>query len=238
MTFQPAPGPDDMALLDGCLGLNREWTVYRAGRRWQGGKPIDHNRGRARRAFYAAYAAAHEFINRHLQVDALDTNGLDESGPVDGQGWMSISEYAKSKGTGPRKARKVMEGVELLRPEIECRAIPCITDPRELKPAYRHTLRLALWAVQAGFGKRITPRNGPAFDMLSPDGVEWLDARWPAEEVKPADGKSRRGRPTSGLRDQVKALMAEGRSQAEIARLLGKSKQSVYRQMKALKQAA
>jgi hypothetical protein len=124
-----------------------------------------------------------------------------------------------------------MLSLDLLREEIEVRMVPMIVDPAQTKPKYMTTLRLAAWAVEAGVGRRIEPRHGHLFDMLSPDGVEWLEARWPKEQAREP---KRRGRPTSNLREQIAALMADGKSQTEIARMLGKSKQSVYRQMAAI----
>jgi hypothetical protein len=156
---------------------------------------------------------------------------------------MSITGYGKTKGIGPRKTRKIMRDLGLLQEEIEVRMTPGIVDPAQTKPKYMTTLRLTAWAIEAGFGRRVqlgSPYLLPKrvrcpFDMLSLDGVAWLDARWPQEEAREP---KRRGRPTSNLREQVAALMVDGKSQTEIARMLGKSKQSVCRQMTAIRATA
>ena len=231
LTGEAIPDPDDAPLLDGSLGFSPEWAAIRTARRLAGGAPINFYRGRAKRALYADFTRTRDALDRDYRRDALDTSGLIE--PV-GAGWMSITEYGKAKGIGPRKARKIMQGLDLLQEEIEVRMVSMIVDPAQTKPKYMTTLRLAAWAVEAGFGRRIEPRHGHRFDMLSPDGVAWLDARWPKEEAREP---TRRGRPTSNLREQVAALMADGKSQIEIARMLGKSKQSVCRQMTAIRAA-
>jgi hypothetical protein len=131
-----------------------------------------------------------------------------------------------------------MLGLHLLQPEIEVRMVPSIVAQErggcdwlgETKPDYRTTVRLATWATQAGFGRRMKSQAGIEFDVLSPDGVAWLNAHWP----KPVETKrAQRGRPST-LRDEVGRLMAEGKTQAEIVRLLGKSRQIVSHHVKAL----
>ncbi|MGY3328916.1 hypothetical protein ACVILI_001933 [Mesorhizobium sp. USDA 4775] len=169
-------------------------------------------------------------------MDALN-GGSDNLDPV-GNEWLVITAYAQSKGMGPRKAREVMVGLHLLQPEIEVRLVPCMGASDEsdgdwlgdTKPDYRTTVRLATWAVQAGFGRRMKSRAGIEFDVLSPDGVAWLDARWP-KPVEPLGAK--RGRPST-LREEVRRLLDEGKTQAEIARCLGKSRQIVSHHVKAL----
>ena len=116
-----------------------------------------------------------------------------------------------------------MEEVGILQAEIEVRMVPQIVQPTradylgDAKPDYRTTRRLAVWAVQAGFGRRMKSRTGVEFDVLSPDGVAWLNARWPKPIEKP---KAKRGRPST-LRAEVERLLAEGKTQAEIARAPG-----------------
>jgi hypothetical protein len=147
---------------------------------------------------------------------------------------MSITEYGKAKRVGPRKARKIMQGLNLLQSEIEVRMVPMIVDPTQTKPDYRATLRLASWAAEAGFGRRVEPRYAHPFDVLSPDGIEWLGARWLKQE---AGGPKRRGRPTPNLRGQVATLMADGLSQSAIARALGQSRQLISDHAKAIRAA-
>ncbi|TPL81890.1 helix-turn-helix domain-containing protein [Mesorhizobium sp. B2-3-12] len=238
-------------LLPGSLGENRDWSILMAGRRFVGGKPIDFKdivqrvyRGKARRALYSNFGATQASLDGASHVDALD-DGMDNFGSV-GNEWLTITAYGQSKGMGGRRARDVMSSLHLLQPEIEVRSAPCIVDPAEseggwlnkssedwlgaTKPDYRTTERLATWALQAGFGRRMKSRAGIEFDVLSPDGVAWLDARWPKSVEKL---KAKRGRPST-LREEVRRLLDEGKTQAEIARLLGKSRQIVSHHFKAL----
>ena len=237
-------------LLPGSLAFNREWSIFIAQRRVAGGEPIDFKRiyweaykDRAKRALYADFAATKVSLDDSFRVDALDRSELEGGTSAEEQlvhGWMVISDYARRKGTGPRKARGVMEEVGILQAEIEVRMVPQIVQPTradylgDAKPDYRTTRRLAVWAVQAGFGRRMKSRTGVEFDVLSPDGVAWLNARWPKPIEKP---KAKRGRPST-LRAEVERLLAEGNTQAEIARLLGKSRQIVSHHVKALSKTA
>ncbi|MDV2966014.1 helix-turn-helix domain-containing protein [Nitratireductor aquimarinus] len=145
---------------------------------------------------------------------------------------MTVTEYAKSKGTGPRQARRIMERLGLLQPEIGFRSVPCRADLSQSKPEYRHSYRLAPWAVETGLGKRVEPRNRIAYDILSPDGITWLNVHWPSQEAVKANPV---GRPVSSVRTDIKALIAAGKSQAEIARILGKSRSTVSHHVSALK---
>ncbi|TPK39687.1 hypothetical protein [Mesorhizobium sp. B2-5-3] len=230
-------------LLPGSLGVNRDWSIFMAGRRFVGGKPIDFKeivqrvyRGKARRALYSNFGATQASLDGASRIDALDA-GSNDLGQI-GDQWLVISAYAQSKGMGPRKARDVMLGLHLLQPEIEVRMIPSVVAQGEsdgdwlgdTKPDYRTTVRLATWAIQAGFGRRMKSRAGIEFDVLSPEGVAWLDARWPKPVEKP---KPKRGRPST-LREDVRRLLDEGKTPAEIARLLGKSRQIVSHHAKAL----
>ncbi|CDX42899.1 hypothetical protein MPLDJ20_60035 [Mesorhizobium plurifarium] len=249
-TVEPSRTPDHEAmdrdrsrLLPGSLGENRDWSILMAGRRFVGGKPIDFKeivqrvyRGRARRALYSNFGTTQASLDGASRVDALDA-ASDNIGPV-GNEWIVITAYAQSKEMGPRKARDVMSSLRLLQPEIEVRLVPCMVASVEsegdwlgdTKPDYRTTVRLATWAVQAGFGRRMKSREGIEFDVLSPEGIAWLDARWPMPFEKP---KAKRGRPTT-LREEVRRLLDEGKTQAEIARSLGKSRQIVSHHVKAL----
>lgn len=236
MTIDDAPDMDDTPLVDGSLGLNQSWQTYRATRRGAGGQPITFKHTaqirKAERDLYHALGRTEDFTVQERQREASNgTPTLTHTASGDAD-WMSISEYAKSKNTGTRKARKVMESLELLQPEIEWRSAPSIADPAQPKPQYRHALRLASWAVQAGLGKRGELHGRPAYDMLSPSGIEWLDARWPvpdAAKVRPV------GRPVSNLREEVRALIDEGKPQAEIARMLGKSRSTISHHVAAIR---
>ncbi|SIT56313.1 hypothetical protein BQ8794_280052 [Mesorhizobium prunaredense] len=225
-----APHMDETPLLPGSLGLNRDWTILKAQRRVAGGEPINFYKGRAKSALYADYEETRDALDRTYRRDALDHSGVPESEPGE---WMTVSEYAKSKDTGPRKAREVMEGLGILQQEIEVRLVPLLSDPRQTKPNYRTTSRLASWAVGAGFGRRMKSGAGVPYDVLSPDGMAWLNARWLKPVEKP---EVKRGRPST-LRGEVQHLLAEGKTQADIARLLGKSRQIVSHHVKVLKAA-
>ncbi|QDB99521.1 helix-turn-helix domain-containing protein [Mesorhizobium sp. 8] len=217
-------------LLPGSLGLNQGWTHFKAQRRIAGGQPVNFYRTRTKRALNADYTATQAHLSRDYRQDTLG----DLKGPAV-KSDVTLTAYAKTKSVGPRKARRIMLQLGFLQPEIETRMVPMFVDPRHTRPVYRTIPRLASWAFDEGLGKRIEPRGGIPFDVLSPDGMAWLDARWPVPEVLP---KGKRGRPPTGLRQEVQTLMAAGRTQAEIARILGKSVRSIYRQMQSLKQAA
>ncbi|WP_181171608.1 helix-turn-helix domain-containing protein [Mesorhizobium sp. B2-4-10] len=249
-TVEPSRTPDHEAmdrylsrLLPGSLGVNRDWSIFMAGRRVVGGTPINFKeivrrvyRGKARRALYSNFGSTQASLDGASRVDALDASS-DDLDPVSDE-WLVISAYAQSKSMGPRRARDVMRNLHLLQPEIEVRLIPCLVASAEsdgdwlggTKPDYRTTVRLATWAIQAGFGRRMKSKAGIEFDVLSPDGVAWLDARWPKPVVEP---KAKRGRPST-LREEVRRLLEQGKTQAEIARLLGKSRQIVSHHVKAL----
>lgn len=85
--------------------------------------------------------------------------------------WITVSEYGERKGVGPRQVRAVLTQLGLLREEIETSA------SGTLKVARR---RLTREAVDNGLGKRIYPTKTGSypFDVLSPAGQTWLDARW------------------------------------------------------------
>ncbi|ESX29462.1 MULTISPECIES: hypothetical protein [unclassified Mesorhizobium] len=85
--------------------------------------------------------------------------------------WITVTEYGERKGVGRRKVRAVLTQVGLLREETEA---PISGKSRVTRR------RLTREAVEQGLGKRIYPAkegNYP-FDVLSPEGQAWIDARW------------------------------------------------------------
>jgi hypothetical protein len=92
-----------------------------------------------------------------------------------------LTELAAHVGLGPRKVRERLLAVGLLQIEIEDR------DRGEAPPKYLHTARLTAAAVKGGLGRRLEPRSGPPYDVLTPKGQAWAAAqlRHGQEERKP-----------------------------------------------------
>lgn len=130
-------------------------------------------------------------------------------------GEMTISECAKLVGLGPRQFRKAALAVGLLQTEIVVR------EKENGSPEYLHTMRLAPDAVERGLGRRLEPRTGTPYDVLTPKGQEWAVARF----GKVAEEKARNVRHVA--RDAVRRFLDQGKTQAEIARLTGLSRQLV-----------
>lgn len=163
-------------------------------------------------SFYLDHMRA---MDRDLQ-EAL----TDDLGEPITERWMTISEYGRTKGLGPRQVRTLLTEIGLLHREIEVRMVPMILDPSQSKPDYRTTLRLPTEAAQAGLGRRMRAANaGTEFDVLSPQGQRWADERWPV--VEPVTG------PRDTVREEVRSLLRQGKTQTEIARIIGKSRQLV-----------
>lgn len=134
------------------------------------------------------------------------------------EGDRAITEYGATKGLGPRQVRSFLETLGVLQEEIEVRDRGDGTPPK-----YLHTLRLTPEAVSDGLGRRLEPYRGPSYDVLTPKGQMQLDRK-----VAP------KGNRRQIVGDRVRVLMAEGKTQAEIVRLTGQSKQLVSHHAKKL----
>lgn len=85
--------------------------------------------------------------------------------------WITVTEYGERKGVGRRQVRAVLTQIGLLREETE---VPISGKSKVTRR------RLTREAVEQGLGKRIYPTKKASypFDVLSPKGQAWIDARW------------------------------------------------------------
>ena len=85
--------------------------------------------------------------------------------------WVTVTEYGAAKGAGPRQTRAILSRLGLLQEELE------LSNAGRSRVARR---RITHEAVRAGLGKRIYPTKPGSypFDVLSPQGQEWVDQRW------------------------------------------------------------
>jgi len=130
------------------------------------------------------------------------------------EGELSLTEFGAHVGLGPRELRRKLLAVGLLQTEIEAR------DRGGVAPEYQHTARLAAEAVKGGLGRRLEPRSGSAYDVLTPKGQEWAAEHLRREEENAETPWSRR----HGVREEVRRYLGQGKSQAEISRLTGFSR--------------
>lgn len=130
------------------------------------------------------------------------------------EGELSLTEFASRVCLGPRELRKRLLAVGLLQTEIEVR------DRGGRSAKYLHTARLTEAAVRGGLGRRLEPRSGPPYDVLTPKGLELATALLREEVRKPNRRRE--------VREEVRQLLERGKSQAEISRLTGLSKQRVH----------
>lgn len=130
------------------------------------------------------------------------------------RGEASISEFASAVGLGPRQMRKALHDMGLLQTEIEVR------ERGGEAPEYLHTSRLTPETVENGLGRRLEPRSGAPYDVLTPKGREWVSARLRLTDARKATARH-------GVRETVRGLLERGKTQAEIARLTGLSRQLV-----------
>jgi hypothetical protein len=131
-------------------------------------------------------------------------------------GELSLTEFGAHIGLGPRKLRKRLLSVGLLQTEIEIR------DRGGVAPEYQHTARLTAAAVKAGLGRRLEPRIGSAYDVLTRKGQEWA-----ADRLR-CRGEERKPNPRRDVREGVRQLLRQGKTQAEISRIMGLSKQRIH----------
>lgn len=79
--------------------------------------------------------------------------------------WITVTELAGLYRVGPRKARSVLRKMEFLGIEGS-------------RDHTRH--RIQAWAVERCYGRRNKAKAGAQipFDVISPEGRAWIDARW------------------------------------------------------------
>lgn len=124
--------------------------------------------------------------------------------------------------TSVRKLIPLLERKGLVERRIAWRMVPMVTDPTARNPEYRHEAVATRAAISDGL--LISIHYGPngvqrLRTLVTPDGLEFL-----AQFLKAPAGAVKKPK----ARDTVRALLAEGRTQAEIVRLSGMSKQAVW----------
>lgn len=140
--------------------------------------------------------------------------------------WLTITEYGRTKGVGPRQVRAVLSGLGLLQQEIEVRMVHMIVDRSQTKPDYRATKRLTSDAVIGGLGRRIFAlKTDMEFDVLSPKGQRWADERWPVKKAM-----------KTTVKQEIAQLLdlRPNLSQAQVQQITGRSKQLVSYHMQKL----
>lgn len=74
--------------------------------------------------------------------------------------WLTISEVGERHGVGRKRVRRILYHMGLMQPE-------------------RHRYRLAAFAIERGFGRRlVNPKTGGGFDVISPEGQELISRAW------------------------------------------------------------
>ncbi len=131
------------------------------------------------------------------------------------EGELSLTEFGAHIGVGPRELRKKLLSLGLLQTEIAVR------DRGAAPPKYLHTARLTSEAVRGGLGRRLEPRSGLPYDVLTTKGQEWVADRLHNR----ATGRKPNRR--HEVRDEVRRLLEQRKSRAEISRMMGLSKQLV-----------
>ncbi|RWH84355.1 MAG: hypothetical protein EOQ86_00935 [Mesorhizobium sp.] len=123
--------------------------------------------------------------------------------------------------TTVRKLIPLLERKGLVERRIAWRMVPMVIVPAAMKPEYRYDA--VATGAATGDGLLITIHYGPKDEnwvrtLVTPDGLALfaLLLKAPAGTIK-----------KSKARDTVRAMVAEGRTQAEIVRLTGMSKQAV-----------
>ena len=129
-------------------------------------------------------------------------------------GELTISEYAAIHGIGPRQLRKRLLDIGILQTEIEIRS------RGDSPPEYLHTARLTPHAVERSLGRRLEPRSGTPYDVLTRDGQEWVASRLHGNEEPKVSARH-------AARETIRGFLCEGKTQAEIARITGLSRQLV-----------
>ncbi|MDR7028021.1 hypothetical protein [Rhizobium rosettiformans] len=134
---------------------------------------------------------------------------------------MTLTEYGTKIGLGPRQVRKKLSDMGILQTEIEVR------ERTSRGPEIRHISRLTPSAIKEGLGRRLEPRSGPAYDVLTRKGQQWADERLCRQEGQKSNQRHL-------VRDRVCLLLGQGMKQSEISRIMGISRQAISRHAKRL----
>ncbi len=137
-------------------------------------------------------------------------------------GEITVSELARATGFGPRQFRKRLEAAGFLQVETEARETQCGA------PVYHRTLRLSRDAVSRGLGRRLETQQGTAYDVITRKGAEVMLAAISGTE-EPIKANRRHAK-----RETIRELRGWGKSQAEIVRLTGFSRQLVSHHLRDL----
>ncbi|TKD45282.1 MAG: hypothetical protein E5W98_14200 [Mesorhizobium sp.] len=123
--------------------------------------------------------------------------------------------------TAVRKLIPLLERKGLVEHRVAWRMVPMVTDPTARKPEYRHdaiATRTAMsdsLLISIHYGQK---EENWVRTLVTPGGLEFL-----ARFLKAPAGTAKKPK----ARDTVRALLAEGKTQAEIVQLSGMSKQVV-----------
>lgn len=137
------------------------------------------------------------------------------------RGELTITEFAEEVGIGPRRVRLTLLRMGILQTEIEVR------EQRNGLPDYQRAARLSPKAVECRFGRRIEPKDGRAYDVLTPKGQDYLTDRLRGEV-------ERKVSPRHAVRETIRKHLQRGMTQAEIVRLTGLSRQLVSHHVRGL----
>ncbi|TCV55150.1 hypothetical protein EDB97_101242 [Agrobacterium tumefaciens] len=125
-----------------------------------------------------------------------------------------ITEFGKTFGMGAIIIRNALHRMGLLQREIVVR------ERGREHPLRLDTSRLTPDAVKQGLGRRLEPRSGFPYDVLTPKGQQWVADRMEQTECRKVS-------PRHAIRETVRAHLEQGKSQAEIVRLTGITRQLV-----------
>ncbi|AZO42458.1 hypothetical protein EJ076_15860 [Mesorhizobium sp. M7D.F.Ca.US.005.01.1.1] len=130
--------------------------------------------------------------------------------------------------TTVRKLIPLLERKGLVERRLAWRMVSMVTDPTARKPEYRHDAIATRAAIGDGLLISIHYRRKDenwVRTLVTPDGLEFL-----ARLLKAPTGTVKKPK----ARDTVRALLAEGRTQADIVQLSGMSKQAVWYHAKSI----
>lgn len=134
-------------------------------------------------------------------------------------GDVSLAEYGRSVGIGPRAIFKVLLKTGMLQKEIT--AYECNVN----RTRYLHRARLTPAAVELGLGRRIEPNTGYHYDVLTPKGQAYAT-------MKLAEQRNQQSTKVSTpvlRRDHIRELWDQGMTAGEIITETGIPKATVYR---------
>lgn len=137
------------------------------------------------------------------------------------RGELSLTEFGQTLNITSRRIRRRLRDIGFLQLEIVARDRG--TDP----PKYLRTSRITERVVRTGMGRRIEPRRGYPYDVITPKGQEWLITQL-QPKIKP------RNNVRHEVRDIVHQHLKSGLSQSQVVRLTGASRALVSYHAKTL----